>query len=335
MAKRTTKKKATTPKTKKTKEIKEDSPEKAKTVGSKRRAAKKDKSPSVEEKASKRSTRNKPKLDYSAENLNSNIESSFGGKIIPMLASKYDGSTDVLGWYMSEKLDGVRCIWDGKKLYSRNGNNFFPPDYFIEKFPKDATLDGELFLDRYMFTETIRIVKKQYANDGWKEIKYIVYDAPLVGGSFSKRLTYLKKVFETNESEYLKLHEQEKIDSLVQLDARMKEITTINGEGLILKDPNSIYENRRTKTMLKVKEFHDDEAEVLSHHKGTGRLENTLGAIEVKNKNGVIFRIGSGFTDKERSKPPKIGSTVTYRYFELSKDGVPRFPTYMREFTNL
>jgi len=101
--------------------------------------------------------------------------------------------------------------------------------------------------------------------------------------------------------------------------------------GLILRDPNSFYENRRVKSMLKVKRFHDAEATVIKHLKGTGRLSHTTGALEVVNKDGIHFKVGSGFTDKERSKPPKIGSVITYRYFELSKDGFPRFPTFMRE----
>jgi len=55
-----------------------------------------------------------------------------------------------------------------------------------------------------------------------------------------------------------------------------------------------------------------------------------MGAVEVKNDDGIEFKVGSGFSDKERAKPPKIGTRITYRYFELSKDKVPRFPTFMR-----
>ncbi len=55
-----------------------------------------------------------------------------------MLASVYEPEKhDPTGWYMSEKLDGVRCIWDGKNLYSRAGNKFYPPPYFKAALPKD------------------------------------------------------------------------------------------------------------------------------------------------------------------------------------------------------
>ena len=50
-----------------------------------------------------------------------------------------------LGWWMSEKLDGVRAYWDGKTFYSRLGNEFIAPSWFIKNFPSHMTLDGELF----------------------------------------------------------------------------------------------------------------------------------------------------------------------------------------------
>jgi DNA ligase 1 len=69
-----------------------------------------------------------------------------------MLADVYDPEKhDPTGWYMSEKLDGVRCYWDGKNLYSRNGNKFYPPAYFKAALPKDFHLDGELWTKRNDF----------------------------------------------------------------------------------------------------------------------------------------------------------------------------------------
>ncbi len=55
-----------------------------------------------------------------------------------------------------------------------------------------------------------------------------------------------------------------------------------------------------------------------------------LGALEMRADNGIEFKIGSGFNDSQRMKPPKIGSRVTYKYMGLSKGGKPRFPIFMR-----
>ncbi|CAI2376162.1 unnamed protein product [Moneuplotes crassus] len=248
----------------------------------------------------------------------------------PMLASKYDGTQDIKGWIMSEKLDGIRCIWDGENMKSRAGNKFYVPDFFIENFPKDMVLDGELFLERGEFQKTVSIVKKQDKSDRWKQIKYLVFDGPGIRGNFSMRLKVLEKKLSDVDSKYLELHKHEKCKDEKHLQEEMKRVVALGGEGMMIRDPKSKYEHRRVKTMLKVKEFHDDEATVIGSEKGTGRLERLMGALVVKNKAGKVFKVGSGFTDKERASPPKKGTTITYRYFELTKDGVPRFPTYMR-----
>ena len=61
---------------------------------------------------------------------------------------------------MSEKLDGVRCFWNGRKMYSRNGLEFVPPDWFKALLPKDTALDGELWTERDDFQKCISIVKR-------------------------------------------------------------------------------------------------------------------------------------------------------------------------------
>ena len=248
----------------------------------------------------------------------------------PMLASKYDGTQDIDGWIMSEKLDGVRCVWDGEVMRTRNGNLFYPPDFFIKDFPKDIILDGELFLARGEFQKTISIVRRQDQNDEWKDIKYLVFDGPDIKGNFTKRLKVLGEKLAENKSKYVELHKHEKCKDKDHLQSEMKKVIALGGEGMMIRDPKSKYEHRRVKTMLKVKEFHDAEATVIGSERGTGRLEKLMGALVVKNKDGKTFKVGSGFTDKERAKPPKKGTVITYRYFELTKDGIPRFPTYMR-----
>ena len=287
-------------------------------------------------KQTSRTLRNKEKKNYNIDKIIDQDKSQTNINFVsPMLASNYDGSQDIKGWFMSEKLDGIRCIWNGICLKSRNGNLFYPPDYFIEKFPKDLCLDGELFMSRNNFQDTVSIVKRQDKNDGWKNIKFLVFDVPNIKGNFKNRLQILEKRLKDCTSSYIEIHKHEICKDHDHLIIRMKEITSIKGEGIILRDPNSIYENRRTKTMLKVKEFHDAEAEVTAIHRGTGRISNLMGAIECKNKDGIIFKIGTGFTDAQRANPPKIGSIVTYRYFELTKDNIPRFPSFMRTYNEI
>lgn len=82
----------------------------------------------------------------------------------------------------------------------------------------------------------------------------------------------------------------------------------------MIKDPDSLYEHKRSNALLKVKRFDDAEATVIGHVKGTGRLWNACGAILCKEKDGTEFKIGSGFNDAQRMKPPKVGSVVTFKF---------------------
>ena len=109
-------------------------------------------------------------------------------------------------------------------------------------------------------------------------------------------------------------------------------VLALGGEGLMLRHPSAPYRGGRTADLLKVKKFHDDEAIVIRHKPGTGRNAGRMGALICVNRNGVEFGIGTGFSDAQRDHPPKLGSRVTYKYQQLTRDGhgVPRFPVYQR-----
>ena len=81
------------------------------------------------------------------------------GSLSLLLAEKFDEeSNDPTGYYISEKLDGVRCFWNGKKMFTRNGNPIICPSFFTKNWPK-SQLDGELWVKRNCFQGCIRIVK--------------------------------------------------------------------------------------------------------------------------------------------------------------------------------
>jgi len=112
-----------------------------------------------------------------------------------MLAHVYDPvKHDPAGWLMSEKLDGVRCFYDGKHtLYSRQGKEFFAPKWWLAKLPPVA-LDGELWTKRDDFQTLVSIVRKKVPQDeGWKNVKFMVFDAPTIKGNFKSRLAAVEK----------------------------------------------------------------------------------------------------------------------------------------------
>src|SRR5262249_13635556 len=124
-------------------------------------------------------------------------------------------------------------------------------------------------------------------------------------------------------------HEQELCKDIDHLRKELARVEALGGEGLMLRQPGSKYAAGRSTTLLKVKTFHDAEARVLGHEPGAGRHKGRLGALLVEMADGTRFAVGTGFSDAERSNPPPLGSTITFRYQELSEAGVPRFPSFV------
>lgn len=137
-------------------------------------------------------------------------------------------------------------------------------------------------------------------------------------------------VIDKLKSDFVKVHPHEECKDFEHLTKELDKVTDQGGEGMMIKDPNSHYENKRSEKLLKVKKFEDAEATVIGHQKGTGRCMDMCGAILVRGDDGIEFKIGSGFNDAQRRKPPKKGARVTYKYMGKSNAGKPRFPIFMR-----
>ncbi len=241
-----------------------------------------------------------------------------------LLAEPWDGQLDPTDWWMSEKLDGVRAYWDGKQFLSRLGNLYHAPDWFISGLPSHP-LDGELFLARKSFQKTVSIVRRQDKSDHWKQLRFLIFDAPSQPGTFEDRLKALQSLPSLSHAA---VHLHTRCTGLSALKEELTRIESLGGEGLMLRQPQSMYVVGRSATLLKVKSFRDDEAVVVAHQAGTGRHKGRLGALLVRLADGTEFSIGTGFSDLERENPPPVGATVLFRYQELSDGGVPRFPSF-------
>jgi DNA ligase-1 len=253
------------------------------------------------------------------------------GKAPPLLlAHKWETDDDPTGWWMSEKLDGIRAYWDGETFTSRLGNKFYAPDWFVADLPAD-TLDGELWAGRKMFQKTTSIVRSGAGSDEWKAVTYVVFDAPEAKGGFEDRLKHIEKVMTRANAPHARFLEHAQCRGIDHLKEELARVEALGGEGLMLRQPGSKYISGRSNTLLKVKTFHDAEARVIGHAPGTGKHKGRLGALIVQLPDGVEFNVGTGFSDAEREAPPAIGAVITFRYQELSNDGVPRFPSYVGE----
>jgi len=245
-----------------------------------------------------------------------------------LLAHKWEVDVDLTGWWLSEKLDGVRAYWDGTRFMSRLGNPFYAPAWFTAGLPTHA-LDGELWLARQEFQRCVSIVRRQDASDEWKQLRFVIFDAPHLDAPFEDRITFLQTHFADGKHAWARALEQVVCTGVDHLRSELARVEALGGEGLMMRQPGSRYEAGRSHTLLKVKTFHDAEAVVVEHDAGKGKHKGRLGALVCKMDSGVKFNVGTGFTDAEREDPPKVGEVITFRYQELTKDGVPRFPSYV------
>jgi DNA ligase-1 len=246
-----------------------------------------------------------------------------------LLANVWNPSIDPAGWWISEKYDGLRAYWDGQKLWSRKGNLIHAPDYFLAELPREIVLDGELWIGHGKFEETMSIVRSETPDDRWKQIHYMVFDAPQAKGLFEQRMEFLRTTI-SGGNHFVTVVAQERCQGATQLLAERDRVVREGGEGVMLRQPESAYEAGRSPTLLKVKPYDDAEATVIAHEPGKGKFAGKLGALRVRTDDGREFSIGTGLTDADRESPPPIGTVITYRFQGLTAKGLPRFPSYFR-----
>lgn len=243
-----------------------------------------------------------------------------------MLAKPYDPSIDPTGWWMSEKLDGVRALWMNGAFWTRNMKPIYAPEWFTHMLPVNIYLDGELWAGRGGFQRCVSIVRKQTPDaKAWADIQYRVFDAPYLGGPFEARIrTAAKAVYDTGVASHVF---QEKCGGQEHFDAYMREVVSQGAEGVMLRGASSPYEWKRSRYLLKCKPVDDAEAVVVGYLPGTGKYEGMTGAL-VCNCNNRVVTIGTGLTDEDRVNPPGVGSRVTFTFNGLTDAGVPRFASY-------
>jgi DNA ligase 1 len=249
-----------------------------------------------------------------------------------LLAQNAPARLNPTDYLVSEKLDGVRAIWDGSSLKFRSGRTVAAPPWFLAKLPK-TPLDGELWLARGKFDVLSGMVRKtQPADADWEQIKYMVFELPGGDGDFAARAARIKLIVRGNDSPQVLGVEQFRIATQAALQDRLKAVVAAGGEGLMLHLSSAPYLTGRNPALLKLKPVADAEAVVVGHVAGKGKYAGMLGALELSADNGQRFRLGTGFSDEQRKNPPAIGSSVSYSYRDLTPSGKPRFASFLREY---
>ncbi len=248
-----------------------------------------------------------------------------------LLAKTYQRGVDVTKYLASEKFDGIRAIWDGMHLRSRKGNVISAPSWFIKNFPS-TPMDGELWLAHGKFDTLSGAVRKDVPVDvEWQGISYLVFELPGAIGSFEVRAETIRKIIDQAHIPHLKAVAQTRVKDEATLDTLLKQVVEKGGEGLMLHRADALYVTGRSDVLLKLKPLFDAEATILGYTPGRGKYKGKLGSLIVETPEGLRFKIGTGFSDAQRKNPPKIGSMITYTFNGKTKNGKPKFASFLRE----
>lgn len=263
----------------------------------------------------------------------------------PMLAKNYDDYPveDFTNVFSQPKLDGIRCIANKDGLWTRQGKSIEAVPHIhralkpiFDKLPW-VVFDGELYADKLSqdFNKIVSLVKKvnptpERLAEAAGIVEYHIYDFPGYEGFFAERMAAISEVM-TVDDPMIKIVATAKVEDQEMLDHLNGRYLEQGYEGQIVRHSNSVYEQKRTKQLLKRKVFDDAEFRIVSINEGEGNRIGMAGFITYELGDGRTF--GSGIRGSHdwckvllQEADEYEGGVGTVRYFSLTPDGVPRFP---------
>ncbi len=245
--------------------------------------------------------------------------------------------------YAQPKLDGVRCIATKDGLKSRTGKEIVAVPHIFESLKPffaenpNVVLDGELYCDKFDndFNAICSIVRKSKvtAEDARNAevIEYHVYDLVDESMRFSERTDFIEENFLWGATrDYIIPVRTCLVETKTQLDGLYSQWKEQGYEGQMIR-LNGPYEKKRSKSLLKRKEFKDSEYPILGWKEGKNKRAGTIGHLCFETKDGVKFNSNvrgdvSYLEEVLEQGDSLIGKTATIKYFHLTPAGVPRFP---------
>lgn len=275
----------------------------------------------------------------------------------PMLAKDAKESKDLVEpfkvrVFVQPKLDGLRAVNTENTLMSRNGKPYVACPHLYQDFVLEDHIifDGELYTHAYKddFNKIVSLCKRQKPTpldleESRQKVQFWVYDLPSINGVFSKRFTALCGILDNPDlADYkgkfvpVPTYEVKSWDDIGKFHSKFCQE---GYEGTIIRLDLGPYENKRSKQLLKYKDFVDEEFKILGFEEGDGGRAGTIGFFTLqhdKNPNQTFKSNVKGNFDylKQiwKDRESYIGATATVKYFNRTPkqdDGtgdVPRFP---------
>ncbi|MGY5864749.1 MAG: DNA ligase [Candidatus Thorarchaeota archaeon] len=268
--------------------------------------------------------------------------SSKGGKRQPekgdfkaMQQQEWREDLQAKGKYVSEKYNGIRGLWDGEKLRThRRGIQINPPTGFTEHWP-DFPMDGELYIQGASLGEHNSTIRS-YEGD-WSNVKFKLFDLPTLDEPFENRYEFMKEHLSSITN--IEVVEQIQCKDEDHLKEIFEDVVARGGEGVVIRVADSAYVSGRSgsaKSSLiwKLKPEYDAEAKVIGYNRKKGARPGAVGSLLCVLPDDTEFSV-SGLTDTERIAAPDVNTIITFKYMDVSEDGVPLSPTLVCDRTDL
>lgn len=277
------------------------------------------------------------------------VDDLIEGGIEPMLAQTYEKHADKIQFpcLAQPKLDGIRCIAVKKgqnvTLWSRTRKRITSCPHIEKSIAfhfgrfENLILDGELYNHdlKNDFEKIVSAVRKEDPSPEAEKVQYHIYDVVLDGTNL-QRTRWLNLNALWSDREPLRLVKTEGVRSEADISTLFKEYRKAGYEGLMLRNNNAPYENKRSYNLQKIKEFNDAEFEIVGVVEGKGKLQGLLGAFLCKTQDGTEFEVKMTGNQEETKKFLNDsslwkGRLLTVQFQGLTgKNKVPRFPVGLR-----
>jgi len=282
------------------------------------------------------------KLEASGWMLDKNAVDDESNFLVPMLADKWEKRKDKVSFpvYSQPKLDGMRAVICQEGAFSRNGKKWVTIPHIkeqlapiFEKYP-DIAFDGELYNHKLKedFNKIASLAKKtkpteKDLEESAKMLQYWIYDVIGIDKNFKERYDW---IFQNVTGSSIQVVATDQCNDIEELDTWYGSYIECGFEGQIVRIDKP-YEHKRSKHLLKRKEFMDSEFRIVSIGEGNGNKKGMAGFAYLEREDGVQFRSNikgqhSFLEELWHNRHNIVGKYATCQYFHLTPDGIPRFP---------
>jgi len=247
-----------------------------------------------------------------------------------MLAKTYNGEMPYEGMFISLKLDGLRAIFKGGQLYTRNGHVIQGVQHITRELSPDRSYDGELLIPNLHFQESSGKLRSFSA---CPDAVYHIFDLPEDNGRFEGRLAEMRhQEYAYAGHPHIRFVRHSLVKDTEAIQRNFAKAIAAGYEGLVIKTVDHFYQTKRSSDWLKLKLVQSEDLPIIGFFEGEGKYVGSLGGIIV-DRDGVPVKVGGGFSDDLRheiwdNQDRYLGLIVEVLYHEVTPDGSLRHPRF-------